>query len=100
MDRHELNIRGAEVGWVWAFSGHLWFSCRSTDFATWADLRKWLFDPELGLETRQRVYPPSRGSLEVPIFWPHAALRILGLDVAFGLCVRPPIGRYITEQKT
>lgn len=98
MDKHDLNMRGAETGWVWGFSGHLWFSCRSTDFATWADFREWLFDPEFGLNTRQRVYPASRQSIEVPIFWPHAALRVLGLDVAFGLCVRPPIGRYIMER--
>lgn len=99
MDKHELNLRGAEVGWVWAFSGHLWFSCRSTDFINWQSFRKWLFDPEVGFERLQRVYPGSSPSVEVPIFWPHAAIRLAGLDLALGLCVRPPIQRHLEEPK-
>lgn len=98
MDRHELNMRGSDVGWVWAFSGHISLSCRSTDFSTWADFKKWLFDPEFGLERSQLVYPAGAKSVEVPIFWPHAALRLLGLDVAIGLCIRPPISSHLMEQ--
>ena len=100
MDKHDLNMNGADAGWCWAVQGHIYFSCRSSDFSSWTSLRKWLFDPEIGLNRSHRVYPAGQKSILVPAFWPHAALRLAGLDIALGFCVRAPIPeRYVTFTK-
>ncbi len=97
MDKQDLHMNGADTGWVWAVQGRVDLSWRSSDFSDWKAFRKWLFDPEFGLERSHRVYPAGQKSHLVSAFWPHAALRVLGLDMALGLCVRAPISEQTVD---
>lgn len=101
VDAWTLDLRGINTGVVWAFEFGVRFDLRSDNFATLKAFRKWLFDPEVAFERTQRVYHKSE-AFDVPCFWPRAAIRILGLDVGLGVCVRAPLRNYITtteEQK-
>lgn len=89
-DKLILQLAGARVGWVWAAQFRINFDCRSEDFRDWKSLKKWAFDPEFGIERKQRIYLADRTE-EVPLLWPHAAIKILGLDFAIGFCIRGPI---------
>lgn len=92
MDKLMIDLRDGDLGWVWAVQFSIEFSIRSENFRSFSAFRKWAFDPEFGLELEQKVYLPKRIEPSfVGIFWPHAALRVLGLDVACGFCIRPPI---------
>jgi hypothetical protein len=76
----DINDHLWDAPFDWHVQAYIRFDLEKFNFTSWKKFREWLFDPECKFERRYRMWR---------VFWPHCALRVLGLDVGFGIMIRP-----------